>query len=107
MLAYCGLNCDTCDAYKATISGDQEGLKKAAEGWHVTPKDVICLGCTSDTPFVSGFLGACEVRSCAIKKGLSLCAACGDYAGCEKIAAFHSKAPKAKALTDLLRLKLG
>ena len=33
MIAYCGLNCEKCDAYIATINNDQELRKKTAKLW--------------------------------------------------------------------------
>ena len=33
MIAYCGLDCERCDAYLATINDDQELRKKTAKLW--------------------------------------------------------------------------
>ena len=33
MIAYCGLNCEKCDAYIATINNNQELREKTAKLW--------------------------------------------------------------------------
>ncbi|WP_337606157.1 DUF3795 domain-containing protein [Claveliimonas sp.] len=33
MIAYCGLDCEHCDAYLATMNDDQELRKKTAKLW--------------------------------------------------------------------------
>ena len=33
MIAYCGLDCEKCDAYIATINDDQKLRKKTAKLW--------------------------------------------------------------------------
>ena len=33
MIAYCGLDCEKCDAYLATINNDQHLREKTAELW--------------------------------------------------------------------------
>lgn len=54
MIAYCGLDCEKCDAYLATINDDQELRKKTAKLWAelnnapilpntLTVKDVVLM----------------------------------------------------------------
>ncbi len=33
--AYCGLNCEECEAYKATINNDDELREKVAKEWSI------------------------------------------------------------------------
>lgn len=33
LIAYCGLNCEECEAYKATINNDDELRGKVAKEW--------------------------------------------------------------------------
>ena len=33
MIAYCGLDCEKCDAYIATINDDQQLREKTARAW--------------------------------------------------------------------------
>lgn len=87
IIAFCGISCLDCPAYKATIANDNELRKSVAETWSsdefpLAAKDVNCLGCVDlDNP-VMCFVGKCKVRKCAAEKGVGTCASCGDYA-CE------------------------
>ena len=51
MIAYCGLDCEKCDAYIATINDDQELREKTAKLWAelnnapIFPEHINCLGC--------------------------------------------------------------
>ena len=63
MIAYCGLNCENCDAYLATINDDQELRIKTAKQWAelnhapILPEHINCQGCRVDgakTVFVRG-----------------------------------------------------
>ena len=51
MIAYCGLDCEKCDAYLATINDDQELRKKTAKLWAelnnapILPEHINCQGC--------------------------------------------------------------
>ena len=61
-IAYCGLDCEACEARLATI-GDDDGLrKKVAKLWsdlnsvEITPEMINCMGCRTDgvkTPIAS------------------------------------------------------
>ena len=50
-IAYCGLNCETCDARIATVNNDDELRKKVAKEWSELNKVTItldminCTGC--------------------------------------------------------------
>ncbi len=85
IIAFCGICCSDCPAYKATIANDDEMRKDVAEKWTsdecpLTAQEVHCLGCPKiDTP-VMCFVGKCEVRLCAVDKGVENCAYCEDYA---------------------------
>ncbi len=111
MIAYCGLVCTECPAYIATQAGDMEALKRVAARWSeefnasFTAADCLCDGCTSDSERLSGYCGKCEVRACAIARGVINCAHCDDY-GCEKITGFFNFAPDAKATLEGIRKSL-
>jgi hypothetical protein len=59
MIAYCGLDCNECKAFKATQTKDVEWKKRIAKHWSdqseikFKPEDVDCHGCKSDV--ISGF----------------------------------------------------
>ena len=112
MIAYCGLVCIECPAYIATQADDKEALKRVAAQWSeefhasFTAEDCLCDGCTSGSERLSSYSrGGCEVRACAIARGVVNCAYCDDY-GCEKITGFFSFAPDAKAALEEIRKAL-
>ena len=51
MIAYCGLNCEKCDAYIATKNYDQALRVKTAKLWsemnnaNILPEQINCEGC--------------------------------------------------------------
>ena len=54
MIAYCGLDCETCDAYRATINDDQALRERTAKKWAelnnapILPEHINCEGCRAD-----------------------------------------------------------
>ena len=95
MLAYCGMNCLECRAYKATVTANEEDLKKVAKEFgdgKYGDKQWVCLGCIQkDTRFVADYCAKCEIRTCAIERGVQNCAACDDYEGCGRLHGFLTK----------------
>lgn len=43
MIAYCGLDCETCDAYRAAINDDQALRERTAKKWAELNNAPICL----------------------------------------------------------------
>lgn len=88
MMAYCGLLCNECPTYKATVADDMALREKTAAEWSkmnnadIKPEDINCLGCNSDVLF--GYCKMCEIRSCAREKGLKDCGKCSSFA-CGKV----------------------
>lgn len=77
MIAYCGLDCEKCDAYIATINDDQKLREKTAKLWAelnnapILPEQINCQGCRVDglkTVFCDSI---CGIRQCAMKKGVT------------------------------------
>jgi len=101
MLGYCGINCDTCPAYRGTITTDRELLEKAMADYGKegqTIEDWVCLGCTpGDQGFLATYCAECAIRACAVERGVQNCAACEDYDGCEKMRAFLETEPESLA----------
>ena len=106
-IAYCGLDCETCEARLATINNDNELRKKIAEEWselnhvEITPEMINCLGCRIDgvkTPYCD-FL--CPIRQCGLKKGYQTCGDCSELETCEKVAMVISN--NKEALNNLKR----
>ena len=76
---YCCIECSKCQAYVATQSNDEKLRAKVAEQWKMKAEQINCNGCKSDKPLFN-----CEVKECAVKKGLPTCAHCADFPACDK-----------------------
>lgn len=112
-LAYCGLTCAGCPIYLAAREEDPEkqaemrariaGLINEKYGTALKPEEVTdCDGCRSDTGRLFSGCMECEVRKCALEKGVETCAGCADYpcAALEKI--FDSE-PEARRRLEHIR----
>ncbi len=91
LIAYCGLDCEKCDARIATLRNDQALREKTAKLWselnqaEITPDMINCLGCRADgvkTPYCASL---CPVRQCALEKNLETCGGCENMERCEKV----------------------
>ena len=94
IIAKCGLLCNECESYIATVNDDHEAVirmaKEATEkfGMQVSPDDVYCEGCNTINGRLSSYcINSCEVRKCAVIKGADNCAVCNDYP-CDILNAF-------------------
>lgn len=90
-IAYCGLDCEKCEARIATVNGDNELRKKVSAEWtelnhvEITPEMINCSGCRVDgvkTPFCDSL---CQIRQCGINKKIETCKNCGEMLSCEKL----------------------
>lgn len=101
MIAYCGLNCETCDAYLATIHDDQELREKTAKLWAelnqapILPEHINCQGCRVDGVKTVFCESLCGIRQCALKKGMSTCGDCPDMETCQTLEEVISNDPEA------------
>jgi hypothetical protein len=111
MIAYCGLTCTECLAFKATQADDDRARAQVAEMWSkeykvdLKPGDINCDGCLSDNGRRFNYCQVCEIRKCGQTKIVENCAYCDDYA-CDKITAFFAMAPAAKSTLDKIRESL-
>lgn len=92
-IAYCGLNCENCEARIATATDDNLMREKVAEEWSqlnsttITPDMINCVGCRLDgvkTPYCETI---CPIRKCAIEKKVETCGDCKEMKKCDKLAA--------------------
>jgi len=107
LIAYCGLDCEKCEAFIATRNDDDALRKKVAEEWsrlnnvEITPEMINCEGCCTDglkTPYCDSL---CPIRKCALTKGLGTCGDCEMMASCGKVAIVIGNNPEAlKNLKD-------
>lgn len=103
MIAYCGLNCEKCDAHIATVNNDDALREKTAKKWAelnnapITPDMINCDGCRVDgvkTPFCDKM---CPIRRCALEKGVTTCGDCSRLNSCQTISFILSNNAEAKA----------
>ena len=102
LIAICGLDCEECDAYIATKNNDQTLREKTAKLWSelnnapILPEHINCEGCRMNgtkTVFCSSL---CEIRKCAIAKGLETCAKCTQKEFCTKVGTVWKHNPQAR-----------
>ena len=89
MIAHCGLVCTGCPAFIATQQNNDEERKRVVEKWSsdqfpLSMEDINCDGCLSTGKRIFKFCNDCEVRVCAVGKGVANCAYCDDFA-CSKL----------------------
>ena len=89
LIAYCGLDCEKCDARLATLKDNHELREKTAKLWSelngvaITADMINCMGCRADevkTPFCSSL---CPIRKCALDKGVETCGDCENIKQCQ------------------------
>ena len=92
-IAFCGLNCEKCDARIATVNEDNDLREKVAKLWstlngvEITPEMINCCGCRMDgvkTPYCESL---CPIRQCALGRSIETCGRCSENENCEKLGA--------------------
>lgn len=100
-IAYCGLDCETCEARLATIHDDDDLRLKVAELWsrlngvEITKEMINCMGCRQEgvkTPYCDKL---CMIRQCAMGKGYETCGDCADMMTCAHLGMITGNNPKA------------
>ena len=90
-IAYCGLDCEKCEARIATVNNDDKLREKVAKEWSelnkiTITKDMInCEGCRIDGKKAMFCDSLCEIRKCAKGKNFETCGNCKDMDSCEKL----------------------
>ena len=91
LIAFCGLDCQKCEARLATIGNDDALRAKVAKRWselngvEITPEMINCLGCRVDgvkTPYCESL---CPIRQCALSRKVETCGDCAETATCPKL----------------------
>lgn len=91
-IAYCGLDCETCEARLATVRDDDALRAKVAAHWSelngvaITPEMINCGGCRIDGKKTVFCESLCPVRQCALEKQVQTCRDCPELPDCEKFA---------------------
>lgn len=89
----CGLLCSACEAFLATEADDSAEIEAIAERWSATygravsADAVWCTGCVGPDPRKCGHTEECEIRACALERGLESCADCYHFA-CDRLETF-------------------
>ena len=102
MIACCGLDCEKCDAYLATIHNDRALREKTAKLWSelnnvtILPEDINCEGCRADGVKTVYCDRLCGIRQCALKKGFETCGDCPEMDTCQTVAMVISNNPDAR-----------
>lgn len=90
-IAYCGLDCEKCEARIATINNDNNLRKEVAKKWselnkvEITPEMINCVGCRIDGIKTYFCESLCQIRQCAMSKKIETCGSCEDIKNCDKI----------------------
>lgn len=101
-IAYCGLDCEACEARLATINNDDALRGKVAKLWselngaEITPEMINCTGCRISgvkTPFCDSL---CPIRQCAKRRQMETCGSCPEMKSCEKVGAIIGNNPDAR-----------
>ena len=101
LIAYCGLDCERCEARIATVNDDDALRRKVAEEWSelngvdITPEMINCMGCRADgvkTPYSDSM---CQIRKCGLSRGYETCGDCSEIDSCGKVAMVIGNNPDA------------
>ena len=91
LIAYCGLDCEACEARIATVNNDNELRAKVAKLWselnnvEITPEMINCDGCRINgvkTPYCESL---CPIRQCALGRKVNNCGDCAEMETCDKV----------------------
>jgi|WetSurMetagenome_2_1015567.scaffolds.fasta_scaffold158717_3 hypothetical protein len=108
IISVCGLKCNECGCFQATLHDDDRLREQIAEEWSkaygadVEPEDINCDGCNTDSERVYEHCHECEMRNCAFQNEFDTCAECPDYP-CAKLEDLHRLVPSARANLNALR----
>ena len=111
LIAYCGLDCEKCDAYIATQNNDQALREKTARLWsqmngvEITPEMINCDGCRADgrkTPYCDSL---CQIKKCAQTKQMETCGSCAELKNCPTVGMIVKNNPD--ALKNLGKEEIG
>lgn len=100
-IAFCGLDCEKCDAYLATINNDRELREKTAQLWSelnqvtITPEQINCEGCRKHGAKTYYCENLCGIRQCALKKEVETCGECIEMETCQLLETIVSNNPSA------------
>lgn len=101
LIGCCGLDCEKCDAFLATVNNNYYLREKTAKLWSklnnvpITPEMINCTGCRTQgikTFFCSSL---CQIRKCVYGKKFKTCAQCKQIKTCKTLIQIHKHNPQA------------
>lgn len=101
MIGCCGLDCEKCDAYIATIHNDDALREKTARLWSemnnvsIAPEMINCYGCRVDGAKTFFCSNLCEIRKCVSDKGFETCGDCPELKSCQTVGEIHQNSDEA------------
>ena len=105
-IAYCGLDCETCEARLATVNDDNELRSKVAREWselnsvEITPERRNGSGWRIDGVKTPYWDSLCPIRQCAREKKVETCGGCPEMESCEKVGAIIGNNSDARGRLD-------
>lgn len=102
ILSHCGLDCQACPAYQATIRDSYDERVKVAKTWSeeygvdLGPEDINCRGCIAEVGPYFAHCYKCDIRKCSMSKGFVNCSECSEMETCEIVGALFEVVPDAK-----------
>lgn len=113
MLAYCGLNCETCPIFLSTREQDKNRrlemrvliAKLCSEhyGMYMQPEEITdCDGCRGDSGSLFSRCRNCMIRNCAERMNVESCAYCTNYA-CDYLLDLFINDPDARRHLEEMR----
>lgn len=101
-IAYCGLDCEKCEAYIARKNDDQPLRERVAKKWAelndapILPEHINCDGCRLDGMKTYYCSDLCEIRKCATGWGYETCRDCSEMESCPIVAMIWKNNPQAR-----------
>ena len=101
-IAFCGLDCEQCEARIATVNDDNELRTKVAKEWselngvEINPEMINCVGCRLTGVKFPYCQSMCEIRKCALGRKFETCGDCKEMNACAKLSPIISTNPDAK-----------
>lgn len=101
LIACCGLDCEKCDARIATVNDDDALRERTARLWgemnnvSITKDMINCMGCRTDGVKTFYCDSLCEIRKCAMGKGLGTCGDCDELERCKTVGMVLENSPDA------------
>ena len=101
LTAYCGIDCETCEARIATIKDDNNLREELAKKWsemfqaEIPVAAINCNGCRMDGVKFS-HCNNCEIRKCAQAKNFNTCGDCPELDSCATISQLLEHVPGAR-----------